>query len=305
MAKIRLDRLRTRYGWTGGKYKQLMTKVLAAQAAEISADVVRLQKAKAGRQAKMIKLRTGMQLVVPEELAEAFPARSLSIRKAAERGKLLADNLRARLAENLRGEVVRYLDARKPLMQGARGEKRGRMNKALVDDFERQITRTFASYAQRDPEIGVPANVRTIADTEVRSAISLVKNDYAAAFVRANPDKVALRKRWKHHPELSKEPRPGHREMNGKMVAMDATFSIPQYERAGTIKSGLRKGRPRWRRTGRTVAALHPHDPALDIGETANCHCEADYVVQVLPQKKAPAKRRAAKSTEGGGTWES
>jgi hypothetical protein len=290
MARVHLDRIKQRYGWTGGKYEALMRKVVAAQAEQISDDIISLQKVKATKNVRRIKARTGMQLKVPEVLSEAFPKRSIMLRKAAERGKLLTDSLRGKLAEDLRGEVLRYMGEGKPLMQGARGEKRGRMNPELVNDFESRIRKTFSAYTRRDPEIGVPANVRAIATTEVRSAINVTKGEYAAALVRANPGKVRVEKRWKQHPELAKNPRPSHRAVDGKQVAMGKPFRIPLYERIGTVKSGVNKGAPRWRRTGGYVEADHPHAPGLPVGEVVGCNCEVDYVIVALTPKAGVEK---------------
>jgi len=280
MAKVHLDRLMQRYGWTGGAYRSLMTEVIAAQSQQVSNRIGEVQKAKLDKQARLAERRTGTKLRVPD-LSEVLPARSVHIRKAADRGKLLSDRLRSSLTRELRTAVLDWMAEGKPLMQGARGEKRGRMNPELSRQFEDKVRAVFASYAKRDPSIGIPPNCRTIADTEIRASVNEIKHGYVARLAEQNREGFEVMKTWVHHPELSKDPRPGHHALNGKSVPLDGYFRVPTYERIGTVKSGPGAGRSRWRKTGKFVELRHPHDPQAPIEEVASCHCEADYTMRV------------------------
>jgi len=286
--KVHLDRLKAKYGWSGGRYQALMSQIIGYQSEFISRRIAGIQKGKLDKHARTAKKRMGVNIVVPD-IQDVLPQRSVFIKKGAERGKLLTDSLRDQLTTNLRKSVIDFIAENKPTMQGRRGVERGRMNPDLVKSFEKRIRRTFDAYAKRDPELGgVPKNVSTIATTEVRSVINEIKHGYNVALAKRNPEAVQTVKKWVHHPELSKEPRPGHRATSGKTIPIAEAFSVPVYERAGTIKSGVNKGRPRWRRTGRIVDMQHPHDPMAPIGEVASCNCEADYQLQIVPLTPKP-----------------
>ena len=288
--KVHLDRLKSRYNWTGGRYQALMSQIIEQQSGFISRRIAEIQKGKLDKHARIAQKRMGVNLVVPD-IRDVLPQRSVFIKKGAERGKLLTDTLRTQLTANLRETVVKYIAAGKSTMgHGAaedllpgRGLERGRMNPDLVKQFEGKIRKTFASYSKRDPEIGVPANVSVIATTEVYSTINEIKHTYNLALAARNPGTVQTKKVWRHFPELSKEPRPGHAAVSGKSAPIADAFKVPVYERQGTIKSGPNKGRPRWKRTRQTVSMQHPHDPGAPISEIAACHCLLDYQLEISP----------------------
>jgi len=281
--KVHLDRLKSRYGWSGERYQALMAKIIEYQSGFISRRIADIQKGKLDKHARTARKRMGVNLVVPD-ISEILPKRSVFIRKGAERGKLMTDALRAQLSSHLRDAVIDFIASGKGTMQGRVGVERGRLNPELVTRFEGEIRGVFASYAKRDPELGgVPRNVSVIATTEVRSAIDEIKHTYQASMAARNPGKIRTKKKWVHHPELSKEPRPGHRATGGKTAEISEKFQVPVYERVGTIKSGPNKGRAKWRRTGEKVLMLHPHDPEAPISESASCHCELDYFQEVIP----------------------
>jgi len=281
MAKVHLDRIKQKYGWTGGKYRALMAMILERQSEGITRKVATIQKGKLDKHARTASKRLGVTLTVPD-ITDVLPQRSVFVRKGAERGKLLTDALRTQLTRQLREVVVKYISDGKGTMQGRTGVERGRMKPELVDTFERRIKSVFAGYAKRDPEIGgVPRNVSVIATTEVRAAINEIKHTYNAALATRNPATVQMVKKWIHHPELSEEPRPGHAAVSGKTVPIADQFRVPVYERLGSIKSGPNKGKPRWRRTRQFVAMLHPHDPTAPIEEVASCNCELDYQMEI------------------------
>lgn len=285
MAKIHLDRLKKKYGWTGSKYNALVSKIIMEQDIMISRRVAELHKNRLLVEGKKAAKRTGSNIEVPN-VTDVLPKRSVFLRKAATRGELMMDALRDRLTSNLRKAVTEYLDKGKESMQYRQGERRGRIKPELVDDFEKVISSTFSDYVHRKPNTPYPSNIHTIAVTEVNSAISLIKHRYTERLLQVNKGKLFVKKTWRQHPELSKEPRPGHRSVDGKSVAMNEAFSIPVYQRIGTIKSGPNRGRPRWKRTGQYVQMQFPHDPNGPADEVIGCHCNVDYVVVAKKKKQ-------------------
>lgn len=290
MAKVHLDRLHQRYGWTGGKYAALISKIIGEQSSMVANRIGSLTKGRLDREVKRASKHLGRNIQVPD-ISDVLPKRSVFLRKAADRGELLTDTLRDRLTKDLRNTLTDFIAEGAPTMQYQRGERRGQIKPELVRQFEKTITNTFAGYAKRDPSIGVPPNIHTIAVTEVRSVISDIKHRYTGAMAARLGPNVKLRKRWVHHPTFSKEPRPGHARMNNVTRGQDGVFQVPVYERIGTIKSGPNAGKPRWRKTGAVVPMQHPHDPAAPISEVATCHCELDYVLEALPEPQTPAKK--------------
>ncbi len=277
-----LDRLRLYYGETGlsgSRYDDLMGNILARQSEMISNRLGQVQKRKLDQHAERALKFTGRSLQVPD-LSEVLPAKSVHIRKAAERGKMLNDRLRIELSKNLRNAVSQYMAEGQPTMQYQRGEARGRIKPQLIDSFEKTIRSTFQDYSRRG-EGGVPANIRTIATTEIMGAVNEIKYGYMERLAERNPDGIEIRKRWKHHPERSKELRPGHERMNEKTVLISAPFMVPVYKRIGTVKTGPKTGHPRWARVEPPVPMNHPCDPSAPISEIASCHCECDYLIVV------------------------
>lgn len=273
MAKFHLDRIKQKYGWTGGKYQALMGAILAEQSEAISKRVGAIKKGKLSVAAGKIGKYTKTPVSVPD-ISEVLPGRSVWVRKGAERGKLLTDSLRDQLTRGLRKAVLDFIMEGTPTMQYRKGWHAGRMNPELVVKFQQHVAKVFDAYAKRDPELGgVPRNVRTIADTEVRAVISEIKHGYVRALVARNPQVVMGVKTWIHHPNLSEVPRPGHARMNKRTVKLEEPFQVPVYIRDGTST----RGRPKWKATGEKVEMQHPHDPAAPISEVASCHCEVDY----------------------------
>lgn len=285
MPVAHLDRLRQRYGWKGGKYQSLMSEIIAVQSEQLARRFAEIKKRKLDTMARAAT-KAGVQVLVPD-LTEVLPGKSVHVKKAAERGKLLTDSLRAQLAKGLRKAVFDFLGEGQPIMQQQRGAKRGRMNPKLVASFQDHVVKTFSAYTKRDPEIGVPANVGTIAVTEVQSIINEIKQRYNETVADRNAGVIEADKTWRHFPSRSQEPRRGHRAMSGRTIPLADRFKVPEYERVGTVKSGPNKGRGKFRRTGAYVFMLHPHDPDAPISEVASCHCELDYTWRLLtPSRK-------------------
>ena len=254
MAKVYLDQLRKRYGasgWEGGRYRWLMRQICLANQESVARAVVR--KNSSYLRTRAAKLREGV-LVVPPAEEMMLPGR-IYARKAAERGNLLSDSVRDRLSGALR-EAVDWWSVGE--FQGKRGAERGRVDRRLVDVFEVQAARILRGQ-------GKISNLRAIAETEVRSAVSEVKHQYAAGLVAANPNLLVV-KRWVHRPHLSAEPREGHAEVDGVTRLVGEAFDVPYYVR--------RKKRLVLMATDRMQ---HPHDASARAEQVISCHCECDY----------------------------
>ena len=274
MAQIHLDRIKRRYGWTGGKYQKLMQMILARNSESMSNAVARMKVGRMKEQAKKLEhwwAREGGRPLALPTLRDVLPKRSVFIKKGADRGTLLADDLRGRLSKDLR-EAMREYETRtgKPGYVKLMGEGKGRINEDFVNHFEERIRKTFEGWTKVDPSIGVPRNIRAIAITEARGMVNEVKHDYFSRLAEVNPG-IEVRKRWIHNPQLSMaEPRPGHADMDEKELEIDDLFEVPAYEKVGK----------KWEPTGGITLMAHPHDPRAGPEEVISCHCDMDYVAR-------------------------
>ena len=263
MAKVHLDRLVGKFGWAGQSYRWLMGKIIEANHLSIQRAVGRKLVGFFSAQADKIKGQSNKQILVPD-LTDVLPKHSVFARKGAERGEILTDSVRTQLANDLRQTVSDYLSQGGQKMQYQIGAKKGRIKPELVNVMERRIRQTFEGYTRRTGG-EAPANLRTIAETETRSAISDIKHQYVQRLQDKNHGRVQVMKRWIHH--ASSQPREGHIQMAGKTAGMDETFNVPD------IRGG---------RLIQVTPMLHPHDPNAPASQVINCHCEIDYVVAVL-----------------------
>ena len=276
MAKIHVDRLKERYpeafkpgATTGANYQVLMAEIIASNHESTQRAVARIKTEHLKKQAATVRRTTAKIIAVPD-ISEVLPKRSVFIRKGAQNGNAISQTLRDRLTSDLRATVKEYLTSGKGSMQYRKGESRGQIRPELIDRMEARLKETFAGYTKKDSQ-GMPSNLRTIAETETRSAISDIKHEWAQRVMEANPGKIRFTKTWRHHPSFSKTPRPGHREVNGHTVAMDARFKVPTVIRD---KRGFRWGEAEW--------MSYPHDPAASLGNIIGCHCDVDYNIEVL-----------------------
>lgn len=257
MAKIHLDRMRKKYGFTGGNLGQLMQEIMAVNSENLSRAMARISKQRYQKSLGRVTTKT-RQFVIPD-VSEVIPKRSVFIRKGAESGKRLTDDLRDRLTKNLRQTMTQFTPKTgEQTFLFRRGPRRGRVNPRLVQDFERQITGTFTTYTKKDPSYGVPKNVQAIAVTEVRSVADEVKWNYAQNLAKANRD-IDVSKRWIHNKALSEEPREHHMIIDGQRRSLAVDFTL-----------------------GNGVKLRFPHDPQAPVGEVISCHCDMDILVTVL-----------------------
>jgi hypothetical protein len=262
MAKVHLDRLQDRYGWSGEKYQELMATIIAENHISAQRAVGRKLTGYFAGQANKIKPQGNARLLVPD-LTDVLPKRSVYFRKGAEQGKLLTDTVRTDLAKNLKAAMAEYLGQGNEKMQYQIGDKKSMIKPKLIAQFEKAITATFQGYTKGK----APANIHAIAVTEIRSAISDVKHLYAQRLANTNPGKVRMLKRWRHNPALSAVGRMGHRLVDGQTIAIAQAFLVPRYY------GGQRIG---------VTAMDHPHDSRAPADQVISCNCECQYIVEIL-----------------------
>lgn len=253
MAKFHLDRLRRKYNWTGGRYADLMKRIIANENQNIGNAVGRMKSEDFRKAAGKIR-RTGQRVVLPD-MGEVLPKRSVYTRKAAEQGLRLTDDLRDRMTKSLRKTMEEHQEAGKPSFVKPRGAAAGRVPQELVEKFKGRLEETFDGYKKKDPRYGTPPNINAIATTEARSTINTIKAQYAERFKRENPH-LGLAKKWVHNKSLSEEPRPHHMAADGTTV---------EYGQPFRLQNG--------------AVLMHPHDPQADASEVINCHCDWDIIV--------------------------
>lgn len=95
---------------------------------------------------------------------------------------------------------------------------------------------------------------RTVSVTEVLRAHSAAQQE---AFMQSP---AVTRKKWRHSGSRNNNARRNHVAMDGKVVDKDKPFEL--------------KGAD-----GSTYYPMYPRDPSLPVGETANCHCLDEPVV--------------------------
>jgi len=251
MAKIHLDRLRKRFGWTGESYRKLMDRIVAEAHKSVTNSVSRME---IGRM-KLAAKKAGWKEIGLPQIADIAPKKTIMMRKAAEQGALISDAMRERLSKSLRLALE--------------GQGRGPVSRGVINNFRSAVDGAFGPYTTIDERYGVPPQVQAIAETEVRSVVNEVKHSYFERLAKDNP-KMKMKKRWVHHPRLSRDPRPGHVDMNGREIDIDDLFEVPEYQKEGGD----------WVRTGGMTLMAHPHDPHAGPEDVINCHCDMEYLVR-------------------------
>ena len=253
MAKIYLDRIQKKYGWTGGKYEQLMGKIIAQNSTNISHNVARISQTSFEKEnIKLRKKGRGKEkLFVLPDVKDIIPRKEFALLKGADKGKLMTDNIREKLTQNLRNTI------KDPKYKTRTGVRAGLIKQDMIKDFEKTITKTFTNYTKRDPKYGVPSNIHTIANEEIRATMSQINDDYMGKFLQLNDDTEA-RKRWIHNTRMVKVPRKPHVALHRVTIPYNEYFEI---------------------KSDRVYLCRYPHDPNLPIGEKAGCNCEIQYLL--------------------------
>ena len=270
MAKIHLDRLKKKYTGvkvSGTVYSDLIKQIIEVNTGNIQNNIAKITKEKFNKQAKKYRTRE-IRLVVPSDLSEVLPKRAIHVRKSAESGKLISDSLRDSLTKSLRSRLNTFSEITgEQSFVTRRGENAGRINKNLLQGFEKDITKVFTNYTKKDKKLGLPKNIHTIAVTEARSSINEIKNTYTEKFAEKNPD-IILKKKWIQNRNLAKKPRKGHSIVNGKIIAFKDFFKVPLYK--------IIKGKET--KVGVTMMKF-PHDPSAPAEQVIACNCDYDIVV--------------------------
>jgi hypothetical protein len=155
-----------------------------------------------------------------------------TVRKSAESGKEITWQIRNKLTRGLR--------------------------KALNDnpiDMEAAIE-AMRQVVLTEPAIS-PNKAKMIGITETRSAIDLMRYEYAKRYAQLNH--VALVKKWIHNDHLVKKFRKHHKELDGMVVGLHDTFPVMTL-------------------SGHVYQAQHPHAPGLPAGEVINCQCSYEII---------------------------
>lgn len=273
MAKMHLDRLRRKYGYKTGRYQDLMKKIIANNTEAVSRVVGRISNDNYTKALK--KIRKPEQRFVLPDIDEWYPKRSVFTRKGAERGVLLTDTLKTELDKQLRSILTTYEKKRKPVYIIRRGAKAGRVSPEVIKEFENRILKTFTNYTKKARKgyagkIGIPSNIHTIAVTEVRAAVSDIKDRYNQKLLEKNPEKLRMYKRWIHNKSLSIEARPHHEQMDGRTKPGSEPFAV----RRKVKKKG------RWVQIGWT-RMMRPHDNNAPADQVINCNCDVDYFMRL------------------------
>ena len=272
MAKIYLNRLAKKYGIdpnnvSGENYQILMNKILARNTQNIEKATARLSDEHWKK--NIPKLSTpGKRFILPD-VSETLPDNQVYIKKTADSGKLITNSLRTRLSKDLQ-EVLKDFRTEvtdEPAFIRRRGTRAGTINPKVVDLFQEKITETFLNYTKKDSRFGVPANVRTIAVTEARSAIHDIKRAYADQLLSRNPG-IRMKKRWIQNKSISKNPRRGHSEVHGTVVAYSDKFLVPLYNKQ--------------QRRIAVTPMTGPHDPAAPKAQVISCSCDLEIFVEVV-----------------------
>jgi hypothetical protein len=275
MAKMYLDYLAKKYPdieWSGKTYEELMKDIIAYNAEKVSTKSLKLTQE--SFQNVLSKVKSEKRFILPN-ISEVLPKQSVFLRKGADRGKLLTDTLREKLTGELRAALNEYKATGKPSMVARRGKTAGRISPDLIDQFKQGAAKIFENYTKKDPKFGgVPTNIKTIAVTEMRSAINDIKHQYIKRMISNNPG-YEVEKRWIHNNQLVRQARPGHIDVSNQApIPADQFFKIPVYKRV--------KGR--WVKTTKTLSAMHPHDPSLPPDAVIGCQCDSEYIIK---EKKA------------------
>lgn len=276
MAKIHLDRIKQRYGWTGEKYQQLMGKIIANNSKRIHNSVLQVDHYHLEESMRKVKTK-GSALNLPR-LLDVVKPQSVWTRKGADRGKLITDNLRDRIAGNIKA----ILD--KPEYMRTRGKLTGTLKNQAIRDMREGLIKTFENYTKVDPSIGIPKNIKTITSVEIRSVVNQTKNEYMEKLKRHNPD-VKMIKRWIHNGNVfgskTYKARKYHKELHGKEVPFYSNFRIRD-EKAHIFYD-----------------APYPHHESLPISQVAGCECEVQYIARKAIKESMVEKAWQLKS----GKW--
>jgi hypothetical protein len=287
MAKIKASDLLKKYNIpqnkvSGHNYRKIMNDIIQNNTENTGKAVGRISRENFEKQFKKVRVGEQKRMILPD-VSEALPKRSVFMRKSAERGQILSDGMRDRLTRDLRKTLESHTARGRPTMVRAGGRDAGTISPALIEDFQKRMTKTFSDYRKRDPETGVPKNIKAIAITEVRSAVDDAKEQYNRKFYHKNQGSGQMWREWIQNKQLAKQPRHGHdpdiiarftrgaeRTARGVRVRFEEEFVVPVFLRRG--------GRFIYQYTEKM---RHPHDPRGSAGQVINCNCDSQYYFEL------------------------
>ncbi len=249
MAKLDLNHLKKKYGkegWTGQKYRDLVSKILARNEKILSGEVYESNTKNLAKVIRNAKDNKTKRIVIPP-ISDVIRG-DMILRKSADRGKIITNTLR----DKILGDLKQTISENKITIPT--GINAGMVNNNLVVEMEKKLTSTFEGYVKKNPKFGgVPTNIHTIAVTEVRSTINNARQKYISEVLTANPT-TRIVKEWVHNKKLSKAPRIDHMALNGVTVEFNEYFEMEDGSKL-----------------------LYPHDPSAPPEQVIGCNCELKY----------------------------
>jgi hypothetical protein len=275
MAKIYLSKLQKKYNLSGTNirginYRKLMSDIIENQSINISKATMRLSNQHYTDQInKLLKTKKIEKTIALPNIDQVLPKRSVFSRKAAIDGNLMTDTLRDRITKNMRAVLSEFkTKTGLPSYVKQSGKEIGKINPAVIKEFEKRIKLTFENYTMNNPVLGMPNNIHSIAVTEMRSVINPIKHNYNLRLAELNQDKIEMLKEWRQNKNLSKDPRPGHSAVNGKRVPISGKFIVPL----------IVKKKGKWVKLGENLMNF-PHDPAGKPDQIIGCNCDVIYIM--------------------------
>lgn len=217
----------------------------------------------------MLSKASKMADVLPKETMEFIHDKALFTMKSETNARDIIKNLKTKVSDSMRKTVRSQMEIPEVAVTG-QSLKKG-MNKKLVMGMEDSLRDSFQPYTKRQKGQDLPTQINNIVVTEVRSALNEFREEYVADLLKQNPG-LDPTKTWKQHPELSDEPRRGHREVNGVKIHFDDLFHVPLYVKKGG--KDVRQGITLMRR---------PHAADAPASQIVNCHCEILYDLGMAP----------------------
>lgn len=240
-----------KYGFNGKNFGDVLQRLVAENKLSTAKKMSNEQKTAWENATKKLGFKP-KEVVIPKT-SQIIPAENMFLREAAKRGKLMADNMRQTVSNDLRRTIQEFINNEKlPAFIRPTGTKAGTINPKLIESFAQRMKKTFENYVKRDPKIGAPANIRSLAITATRETVSSIKAQYARTVADENRGSMKVFKMWVHNPFLSVNPRKTHMRMNAKAVPLDGMFKVKNED-------------------GGTDLMDRPHDPNAPAGQVIGC----------------------------------
>lgn len=260
MASSYFKRLEKKYGkhnLHNQKYNSLIKEILAHNNEKTGRAIGRLSDRHYQSNVRKLNKKKQQTIKLPD-IDSVIPKRSVFLIKAAEKGDYISQTLRTRLEKDLRDTIKEFQKTGQSKMEIQRGTATGKINPALIAEFQKKIIGTFESYVKKGKLTGIPGNIRNIAVTEIRSTIGMIKDQYKLELLRRNPH-IKMTKTWIHNRRLSKKPRKTHMILHNVTLPVERKFRVDREDGSGYDLMD------------------RPHDPTADAGNVIGCSCDCVY----------------------------